>query len=83
MIASTFTVETSVPSVIITMQAIPSSDCERNRSIRVPAKSTNSSIANAPNAMKYDITGLAMTFTPSASSAGIRIAARPARRSAL
>ena len=51
-VASAVEFETSVPRQIITMQAMPRSACDRNRSSRVPPKSTRSSIPNAPKAMK-------------------------------
>lgn len=82
-VAMTTERDANVPRQMKTAQASPSSVCERSLSSRVPVKSTNSSIANEPNARKYDMPAFSMTFSPSANSAGITIAARPARRSAM
>ena len=74
--------DASVPSEISPMQVTPSSTCDRTRSTIGPVKSTNSNIANEPNAANVATSGLPITLTPSASIAGMISAVRPARRSA-
>ena len=72
-----------MPRQISTAQATPSAAWSSTRSLSGPEKSTSSSIANDPNATNVPTAGLPITLSPIANSAGIRIAARAARRSAL
>ena len=65
-----------------TQQATASVAWLRSRSRIGPTKSTSSSIANEPKAAKVATTGFPITSVPSAKSAGMTIAVRPARRSA-
>ena len=74
--------EASVPMQTNAAPVAASAVCACSRERIGPPKSTSSSIANAPIAAKIDTVGLPITWEPSANSAGITSAARPARRSA-
>ena len=71
-----------VPRQTKTAPTAISDTCAASRSRIAPPKATNSSIASDPNAANVASVASPMTFSPSASMAGMTIAARPARRSA-
>jgi hypothetical protein len=74
--------ETSVASTMSAPHATASATWLRSRSRVAPRKSTSSSIANEPNAANVATVGFAITWTPTANSAGMISAVRTARRSA-
>ena len=80
--ASQVVSETSVPTQMRPAPAAASATCETTRSRIGPLKSTSRSSANEPKAANVAIAGLWMTSSPSAKTAGMTIAPRPARRSA-
>ncbi len=75
--------EARVPTHTNTPPTTARAACARRRSRIGPLKSTSSSIANEPNAAKVASIGLSNTRSPRANIAGITIAARAARRSAI
>ncbi len=75
--------DASVPTVTSTAPVRPSAACASKRSRIGPVKSTSRSNANDPIAANVARIGLPITTSPSANSAGMTIAARVARRSAV
>src|SRR5271163_1740905 len=74
--------ETNVPRQINAQHATTSVAWLRRRSSIGPRKSTITSIANDPNAANNAVVASPITSSQNAKTAGITIAARPARRSA-
>ena len=81
-VASQVVRETRVPRQISTAPASASEAWAATRSPIEPPKSTNKSMANAPKAEKIATVGFPMTFSATANTPGMTIAARPARRRA-
>ena len=74
--------EASVPRHTNTAPTPANDACASRRSLIGPPKSTRTSEANEPNAANTATIGFEITLSAKANRSGIRISARPARRSA-